>query len=713
MGKVKKITSREKKFAAQVFDGYKPIEAARKVFGWKCEPYTKEAQKAKDLARTLRIRKELKKLKEDTSKLIQAENILTVSSKINWENLRVFAFDRLKEIRDDPGLNAKTRFEAISALEKLNDPTQDLNLIYRYIDYVWAGLTAHCPCCHEDFPLSKVNNPRLTGWRVDMELEEGPPLETEIERRLYLLAEAEKRRTPHEKQLEALQAPERHIVGQGAARAGKSFLLAMFGFMMLLLPGVEIWLLARVYDEARTEFEYIQDFLRTVFYPVDKYMFNITYDKKSGEATITTRWGSELRIKSGKSQGSITGRELEGILVAEPAWVDADLFEEVRARMSSRLGRIIALGTPKGLGGFLGRLTRMGSRDMRTGKRLDPGARLIINGCVWGQSIVQYHMDPKANPEYVQSEIEAARAELTAAEFAAEFEGLAVVDKAAKFPFITDEHLMPLKREWLTDALFVQGVDQGERNFAGCTIGWDGKNAYVVGEYFDNTDLTVKANMIAVNSVVPSVVKTAGGQRANWQLTIFDADPPVFGQLQELENENRPWTTEILYRPKNLKEFMNWREETCMWVNQLAKEGRLFFDYEQTDLLHEQLKDALSRPTPEGAESKARPTKGWIINDPWRGDHVPDAFLMAMWTLYTGMLVPPEKPYEIKHDVWEEARRSQEYRRRVDEDFEMTGFGRMGVPTNRDAIFEETFGRPRRRGMDVLTGSRGYYSDES
>jgi hypothetical protein len=713
MARPKKIISKkEKEFAKLIANGLKPVEAARKAFKWKCEPNSAQNMKAKDLAREPRIEKEVKRIQDEELKKAVVEGLVSNNQPADWDSLHKYAFERLETIRDNEDQPANTRFEAIKALEKLTDPAQDVNLIQRYVNTVWDGFTAHCPCCHEDFPLWKVENEQLDEYRLENGYPPHARQESFFERRIHLLKQAEKRKYPHKTQIKALAAPERHIVGKGSARGGKSFLLGMFGYMFLMIPGVEVWVLARVYDDAESEVEYLDNFLKTVFHPVDKHMYSFTQDKKTGEAQIETKWGSVIKIKSGKSKGSITGRELEAILVAEPAWVDGELFEEVRARMSSRLGRILALGTPKGFGGFLGRLIRMTNRDMRTGRKLADGERLIENNCPWGQSILQYHIPPEDNPEYVLSEIEAAKSELTHSEYAAEFEGRMVSDTNNKFPWFSEDHLIQIKREWMQSCVFVLGIDQGERNFGACLLGWDGHRIFVVDEYFDDTDTTIKANMIKVNQMTSPLISLIGGDPEQWQLTIFDADPPITNILYELEDECREWKTEITERPKNMKEFMNWREETCLWANEVAKEGNLIFSVDRCDLLHEQLRDALIRPIPEGTEARNANRKGWIINDPWRGEHVPDAWLLAMWTLYNHMLTMPAVS-QTPGDAFEEARRAMEYQRMKGEQHELRGFrSRQPIDTNPDDVFEHIMGRrPAKRTFG--SGIPGWYRDES
>lgn len=704
---LKKISGKEKEFARLLAADEGPIRAARIVFNWKCEPNTKESQKARDLARSKRVKEEVAKLKKEQADKDQVKSIITTTSRIDWDNLRQFAFDRLTVIRDDPTVNSRARVQAINALEKLHDPAKDINLILRWLNVVWNGYVAHCPCCHTDFPLSRIKNEKLEEFREKFDLYVPELQDNHKDRVLYILSQGEKRKIPHPAQMRALNAPERHLAGTGAARAGKSALLAMFGEMYFMLPGVEIWILARVYDDARSEMEYIEQWLGTLFFPFYEHMVKREVDQKSGEVILKSRWGSELRIKSGRSKGSITARELEACLVAEPAWVEAELFEEVRARMSSRLGRIIAVGTPKGYGGFIHRMYKMAG--LRGGKRVREEDRLIENGSPWIKSVRKFSMDPTDNPEYVKGELEAAKEELTEAEYRSEFMGEMYSDSDALFPHIKEEHLRNISRDEFANCVFVTGIDQGEKNFAAVIVGYDGHNIYATNEYFDDSNKTIRGNLVVLNKQIPSLIGIRGGMDDAWKLTIFDADPVVSGLLDEMEDESRPWKTEITYRPKNVKEFLNWRQETYMWINQMAMRGRLWF-HPETDLLHDQLREALIKPVQEGKESgRNLSDKGWVIKNVWRGDHVVDAFVLACWSIYQGQIEIPET-YHIDKDPWAESRKAFEYNRMLSEKKDLQGWGR---PADPNVTFKEVFGRPRRGGSFSSLYRGGYYGDES
>lgn len=681
----------EKRYAYLLNEGHSYIEAARIAFGWKCEPHSKEREKAKNLRVSRRIVAERKKIKEHDDLEAGALAVLQNSDGANIDSMAKFAYNRLIEIRDNPKTPSRDVLRAINILEKLRDPSRETNLIHRYLYVLYQGYEAHCPACHKDFPLWKVPNEHLKKYikerieEKDPFTEEIQPITDQLERRLWVIGQAEKRELPHPGQLKLLKAQERHIVAKGAARAGKSKVLGWFAGLTLLIPGVEIWILARVYEDARSEFEYLEGFLKTMFGPVYRHMVHKYEDKKQNEVIYHAKWGSEARVKSARSKGSITGRELEAFLIAEPAWVDADVYEECRARMSSRLGRIIAIGTPKGYGGFLNRMIKMLGRGKD--RRTKPEDKLIMNGCPWNTSILITDMKPADNPSYVKSEVDAARQELTDEEFAAEFEGLIVAGEGHVFPFIQNHHVRKVHAEETGRCVWVQGVDQGAKNFGACLVAYDGENIYAMKEYFKN-DKTIKGNMIELMDNIGPWIRIGGGEIKKWKLTIFDVDPLLTNTFIELDNEGRGWPTPFTFRPKNKPEFLNWRHEVTNWLNQKAKDSKLWFDSDGAYILHDQLQEALIRAPAEGSEKKQSASKkNWIINDPMYGDHIPDAFLLACWAIYCGQVDGVEEVLAPAHDLYEEVRKGQKVRRMQDEARDLQGFD----PTWRDATPEDIF----------------------
>jgi hypothetical protein len=715
----KQINKEEKYFARLIADsGYGPIEAARRAFGWRCEPGGTQGQRAKDLARQPRIKEEIEALRAQAVKIEQTKLLVAQTPAVKLDDLTEFAKKRLEEVRDNPNAKSQVRFQAIKALENLHNPASDANLIYRWMDLIWRYSKVHCPSCHSTFPLHEIKNEKLDAFRVAQGLDPDTNVQTDLERRLELLTRAERRRHPHKAQIKALEAPERHIAGLGAARAGKSFLLAMFALLCFLTPGVEIWILARVYEDARSEVAYLRSFLKTLFFPHHQLMIKEYEDKKTGELTLISKWGSELKIRSAKSKGSITGRELELALVAEPGWVDENLFEELRARMSSRLGRIMALGTPKGTSGFLGRMVKMTGRDEK-GRviRKAPQERLMSAGEPWKTSMLVYNINPEDNPEYVKSELQAARQELTDEEFAAEFEGRMVNAEGAKYGQVREEHLKPISPNFFVDARYVLGIDQGPVNFGASLLAYDGDTLVSCWEYFEKADNTMKKNLKRLRKLVPMWIRALGGDPINWTLTITDRDPPLYTTFQEMqEEEGIPWPTDVSERHTNRRGFNdNWRKEVAEYINEKARMGKLLFHHSHLStedltqspgglMLHEQVMSALNKPESNDKDATAGNDKGWIVKDVWRADHVLDSFIMAVWCVYTGQVLVPERAKERSEDVWFEQKAAFKMQLAMDERKE------LGIRVSESDLFEQNFGR--KNTAPIQFGIRGFYGDE-
>jgi len=729
---VKRASLREKEFAKMMAEtGLGSIEAARKVFMVKCEPGSKEAQKYRDLARTPRVKKILLERQAQLKKEAEAEAVVTKTG-TDFGQLRKFAYRRLLEIRDDLTAKSTTRLFAIKTLEKLHDPASDVNLVMKWIDTTWRFAQAHCPACHRTYPLHRIKSLALEEYRLKTDNLFTATPTTDLERRIELIKLADRRKLPHPSQVPALEAPERHIVGMGAARAGKSWLMAVLGLMGLMLPGVEIWILARVYEDAKSEVEYIKGFLKSLFYPFESDVVDMYEDKKNGELHLYTKWGSILKIRSAKAKGSITGRELEMALVAEPGWVSGDIYEELRSRMSSRLGRIFAFGTPQGSEGFIPRLVKTTGRDPITHKivRLTPQQRLIANGADWNISLLVYTFEPKDNPEYVQSELAAARMELTDVEYAAAFEGKMVDLEGAKFPGVTEDHLVEVPISFFQDAMFVLGIDQGPKNFGAVLTAYDGNTIVPCYEFFDSSERTMKANLKYLILHVPMWIRALGGMMGNWSLTITDKHPQIWQIVNEMQEEGQEWPTETVERHQNFRKMNeNWRRETQEWVNNLARRespGILFhlsqlkpfsdtYESPGTILLHDQVRATLDKPDKPEKESGGTENldKGWIIRDPWRGDHVVDAWYFTLWTIISGQLIVPEMKV-TPYAAYKEAQKAFEYTLAVDEARELKGWNYPNSPKqDSESIFQRKFGRPRSgkmRGPAVLPG---YYPNES
>jgi len=717
----KLISPRETHFAKLIADGHGPIQAARIAFLARCEPNSPEVSKYEKLARAPRIVEYVNSLKQRKIDQEAAKIDLHLEfGDMHKGKLREYAFRVLERQRDSDATPAHQKFNAIKMLKSLHDPGKDVNLIWKWLDIAWRYQTAHCPSCHESFPLSKVVNDNLGKWRDHNGIKaEGATL-TKFDRQLQLIKLADRRRTPHPGQVKALSAPERHLVGLGGARAGKSYLLALFAVLLVCLPGVEIWLLGETYDRTSKEVAYIKRFLQAIFYPHFDSLIRMTQDRKSGEMILTTKWGSELRVKSAKAKGSITGHALEAALCAEPGWLPADIYEELRARMSERLGRIIAAGTPKGIGGFVGRLTNMSGRDEH-GRivRWKQEDRLIANGCDWNVSMLVMQLDPADNPEYVKGELKAARLELTDEEYASEFEGIGVSAEGAKFPLVKDHHLRVIPESYFARAYYVLGIDQGPTNFGACLMAWDGQEIVTCWEFYNSDKLeTMQRNLIKLRKRTPQWITALGGNPDKWTLTITDRAPELVGIFHELEQTGMPWPTDIVERHQNNAQLgENWRRENQEYVNNMARTDKILFHSLDTNFavddespggyqLHAQIMQTIDVLEDRDRESKTDSLKGWQVSDPWRGDHVLDAWYLALWTIHSQQLLIPHVAATIDaSDPW--AAHKEAFNKRLkDEDDRILGRNR----NVRQMTPQEQFQRLTTKGRTF--GIRSWYPDE-
>jgi hypothetical protein len=723
------LTPKERHFVKIMHDtGLGGVEAARIAFQWRCEPDSKENQKARDLARSPLVKAALAELDGQSIRETTAQiDLIQEFGELDRGKLRDYAFKQLRALRDNPTAKAAVRFNAIRILKKLHDPGKDVNLIWKWMDVAWRYQTAHCPSCHKSFPLAAIKNTGLEDWRKRAG---APPLKRAIQdkavQQMELIKLADKRRTPHPGQIQALAAPERHIVGLGAARAGKSYLLALFAILALCLPGVEIWILGETYDRTASEVEYIKKFLNAIFYPHFDSYFNITSDRKTGELTMTSRWGSMLKVKSAKAKGSITARAVELALCAEPGWLPADIYEELRARMSERLGRIIALGTPKGIGAFVGRMTNMTGRDPETGKiiRWKPDERLMKNGAPWEISLLVMNLSPTDNPEYVKSELKAARMELTDVEYASEFEGIGVAAEGMKFPGVKDHHLEPLPEAFFARSVFVLGCDQGPKNFGATLVAYDGDRVVTCWEYFNSDTTTMKRNLARLRAKVPKWIGALGGNPSNWLLTITDIDPPLYGAFEELDEEGMRWPTEVVNRHRNnAKMGDNWRRENQEFINGLGRRDRILFhlrdDIQISEdespggyAIHDQVMQVVDKPDNPDKESRGGSDKGWQVVDPWRADHVLDAWYFCVWAIFTEQLRVPDR-YERSidnDDPWSDQKAAFNHSREMQERSELRGHIDDGrAPKD---VFKDNFGY-RARARSILSGGSGNYGNEA
>ena len=721
-------TAKEAEFAKYMVENQaSAVEAARAVFGWKCEAGSKESRRALDLAATRRVMVYQADLARRLTLQSEATKVVSETRKLDTDTIRTFLISKLEEIRDSSNQKAQVRLNAIQALERMRTPGGDLALLVKWMEALWRLATAHCPACHTDFALKKLPNPAVEAYRKEKQIPPPVPEEDRISCRLDFLNSVDRRREPHPGQRRIIAYPERHGVLTAPARCGKSVLMSMFAVMSYVIPGSDNWIISEKYSSSHWEVTYFKQMLKSLFHPNDTEMVSMQENIRDGEFRATSRWGSNLLTRTAKSKGSITGSELNLALVAEAGWVPDDIYEEVRARVSSRLGRILAFGTPKGSQRFLVRMMRASGRDPVTKKiiRLTPEERLIKNGCAWSDSVFIDELKPAENPSYVLSELNSARKELTDEEYASEFEGKVVERAGAKFHEVKQQHCAYVSREFFSRAVFVLGVDQGPTNFAAELLAWDGDTIVPCYEFFDNSEVTMRANLMFLMDEVPKWIRHLGGDPAAWKLSIFDRDPPVFAILDELADEGKRWPTELSVRHENKRTMNdNWRRDTQEYINVCAKLGKLVFLSDEgltahsddrcapgAVSLHQEVLDVLDRPDGGDNEQSSINTKGWIVSNPWRKDHPLDAWLLAMWAFYSGQVKIKTKEKAPVNDFYAHARQQAQNDLASRERNELKTY-RLEAQTDLD--INTPLARPSIGVENWETGWSGaFYSDES
>jgi hypothetical protein len=129
----------------------------------------------------------------------------------------------------------------------------------------------------------------------------------------------------------------------------------------------------------------------------------------------------------------------------------------------------------------------------------------------------------------------------------------------------------------------------------------------------------------------------------------------------------------------------------------------LYFDAINCDFLHDQLVRAQMR-----YGDKDMKQKGWVIQDALRGDHVADAFIMALFTILSGQLELPDRTFTVE-DPYAEAKKAFDYALARDEARELSGI--TGKKVNDNEVFEKVFGRKRKGGNPMKPTDQWHYKD--
>ena len=275
-------------------------------------------------------------------------------------------------------------------------------------------------------------------------------------------------------------------------------------------------------------------------------------------------------------------------------------------------------------------------------------------------------------------------------------------------------------------AVFMLGVDQGPKNFGACLIGYDGTDIVTAWEYFNSDTVTpMKKNLVKLRARVPRWIESLGGDPDRWVMTITDQDPMLDPLFAEMEEEGQPWPTDIVKRHKNMVKLQeNWRRENQEFVNNMARSNHLWFHLLDLDmveedespgayLLHDQIRQCIDVPPDPERESRADNNKGWQTADPFRGDHVLDAWYLAVWLICSQQIrMPKQKHAPTPDDPWAVEREQFETALAAREKKELgLGSGRVREPRSPQEAWQQLL-----RGGQSKTfvpGWRGPYGDQA
>lgn len=171
---------------------------------------------------------------------------------------------------------------------------------------------------------------------------------------------------PSPGQAEFHLAKERYRLLCAGARFGKSMAAGHEILWYLLIPGSHIWTAGPKYDQASKEFRYCLDALRKLRagglpIPMAKVVDNVMAGQMRVELDFTPEGRTKdpehvsfLQAKSWHEPDTLLGEEVDLLVLSEGALCPRSVWDRyLRARIGSRLGRVVIPTTPHGMDDFL------------------------------------------------------------------------------------------------------------------------------------------------------------------------------------------------------------------------------------------------------------------------------------------------------------------------------------------------------------------------
>jgi hypothetical protein len=153
---------------------------------------------------------------------------------------------------------------------------------------------------------------------------------------------------PFPTQLEMHESTARFKALFAGARYGKSLSAAREVEPDILKPNTRGWIVGPNYDQPSKEFRYIYAdiVIKLGFKP--KRELNARYTSP-GPQSLLFPWGAEVLTKSEESPESLLGEELDWVILSEGSRLKQETYDMyLRARLGSRIGRVVVPTTPHG-----------------------------------------------------------------------------------------------------------------------------------------------------------------------------------------------------------------------------------------------------------------------------------------------------------------------------------------------------------------------------
>ncbi|MCR4315579.1 MAG: hypothetical protein NUW37_04425 [Planctomycetes bacterium] len=272
---------------------------------------------------------------------------------------------------------------------------------------------------------------------------------------------------PHPGQRSFHDSSARMKILVAGARFGKSLAAAREVEPYILASNTRGWIVGPTYDLGSREFQYIFQSL------IDDQQIETNRKSFSDRSMIIeTTWNSFVEVRSAHNPISLLGEELDWLILSEAAQLSQTVYERfLRARLSTRIGKLIVPSTPNGFGWLYDMFIRGQDPDF--------------------PDFESWQFPTWANPLVAPEEIEAARKELLPHIFDEQYGGHFTKPAGLVYPeFQESIHVREEPEEEFCERY--RAIDPGYRNpFAVVMVGrnFDGRY-HVFAEYYQRERTT-------------------------------------------------------------------------------------------------------------------------------------------------------------------------------------------------------------------------------